>query len=114
MTERNLRSDAARVVAAAHLDGPLLLRVVAGRMVQIGQASVWGGRNVPAQMPGPASKLYAQNLINLVTLMTAQDEEGTASFAPDPDDEIIAGSCVTRDGAILHEPTRQALEGDLV
>jgi NAD(P) transhydrogenase subunit alpha len=46
--------------------------------------------------------------------MTAQDEEGTASFAPDPDDEIVAGSCVTRDGAILHEPTRQALEGDLV
>ena len=84
---------------------------VAGEVVRIGNAQVWGGKNVPSQMPGPASRLYAQNVVNLVTLMTATDEEGTAAFAPDPEDEIIVGSCVTRDGAILHEPTRQALEG---
>jgi NAD(P) transhydrogenase subunit alpha len=85
---------------------------VAGEVVRIGNAQVWGGRNVPSQMPGPASRLYAQNVVNLVTLMTAQDEEGTGSFAPDPEDEIVAGSCVTRDGAILHEPTRIAVEGE--
>jgi len=85
---------------------------VAGEVVRIGNAQVWGGRNVPSQMPGPASRLYAQNVVNLVTLMTAQDDEGVASFAPDPDDEIVAGACVTRDGEILHEPTRQALEGE--
>jgi NAD(P) transhydrogenase subunit alpha len=44
--------------------------------------------------------------------MTATDDEGTSSFAPDPEDEIVAGACVTRDGAILHEPTRNALEGE--
>jgi len=85
---------------------------VAGEVVRIGNAQVWGGRNVPSQMPGPASRLYAQNIVNLVTLMTTTDEDGATAFAPDPDDEIIAGACVTRDGAILHEPTRQALEGD--
>ncbi len=85
---------------------------VAGEVVRVGNAQVWGGRNVPSQMPGPASRLYAQNIVNLVTLMTATDDEGTASFAPDPEDEIIAGACVTRDGAILHEPTRTALEGE--
>ncbi len=85
---------------------------VAGEVVRIGNAQVWGGRNVPSQMPGPASRLYAQNIVNLVTLMTSTDEDGATAFAPDPDDEIIAGACVTRDGAILHEPTRQALEGD--
>jgi len=84
---------------------------VAGEVVRIGNAQVWGGRNVPSQMPGPASRLYAQNVVNLVTLMTATDDEGTSSFAPDPEDEIVAGACVTRDGAILHEPTRTALEG---
>jgi NAD(P) transhydrogenase subunit alpha len=82
-----------------------------GEIVRIGNAQVWGGRNVPSQMPGPASKLYAQNIVNLVTLMTAKAEDGTASFAPDYDDEIIVGSCVTRDGAIRHEPTREAIEG---
>ena len=77
-----------------------------GRVVRVGNAQVWGGANVPAQMPGPASRLYAQNVVNLVTLMT-NDE----AYAPDFDDEIVAGSCVTHDGAVRHEPTRQALEG---
>jgi NAD(P) transhydrogenase subunit alpha len=86
---------------------------VAGEVVRIGNAQVWGGRNVPSQMPGPASRLYAQNIVNLVTLMTATDDEGTSTFAPDPEDEIVAGACVTRDGAILHEPTRNFLEGEL-
>ncbi len=86
---------------------------VAGEVVRIGNAQVWGGKNVPAQMPGPASKLYAQNIVNIVTLMTtkAEDEGGAASFTPDFDDEIVAGACVTHDGAIRHEPTREAIEG---
>ncbi|MBO0845172.1 MAG: Re/Si-specific NAD(P)(+) transhydrogenase subunit alpha [Nocardioides sp.] len=84
---------------------------VPGEVVRIGNAQVWGGRNVPSQMPGPASKLYAQNIVNLVTLMTTRDDEGNGVFAPDFDDEIVAGSCVTRDGAIVHEPTREAIEG---
>ena len=87
---------------------------VPGEVVRVGHAQVWGGRNVPSQMPGPASRLLAQNVVNLVTLMTARDDEGTTSFAPDPDDEIVAGACVTRDGAILHEPTRLAVEGEPV
>ena len=83
-----------------------------GEVVRIGNAQVWGGRNVPSQMPGPASKLYAQNIVNLVTLMTERSEdEGAARFAPDFSDEIVAGSCVTHGGRIRHEPTREAIEG---
>ncbi len=33
------------------------------------------------------------------------------AFAPDFEDEIVAGSCVTRDGQVWHEPTRTLLEG---
>ena len=81
-------------------------------MVRIGNAQVWGGRNVPSQMPGPASRLYAQNVVNLVTLMTqTASEEQAAAFAPDFEDEIVAGSCVTHDGTIRHEPTRLNIEG---
>jgi NAD(P) transhydrogenase subunit alpha len=79
---------------------------VAGKVVRIGHAQVWGGDNVPSQMPGPASKLYAQNLVNLLTLMTSEGE-----FAPDFDDEVVAGSAVTHAGRIVHEPTREAIEG---
>lgn len=79
---------------------------VAGKVVRIGHAQVWGGENVPAQMPGPASKLYAQNIVNLLTLMTHEGE-----FAPDFDDEVVAGAAVTHAGRIVHEPTREAIEG---
>jgi NAD(P) transhydrogenase subunit alpha len=82
-----------------------------GKVVRIGHAQVWGGENVPSSMPGPASRLYAQNVVNLVTLMTrAESEEAPAAFAPDFDDEIVAGCCVTHDRRILHEPTREAIE----
>ncbi len=84
-----------------------------GQVVRIGNAQVWGGANVPGQMPGPASKLYAQNIVNIVTLMTraATDDEAGA-FAPDFDDEIVSGSAVTHAGRIVHEPTREAIEGN--
>ncbi|GGF46575.1 NAD(P) transhydrogenase subunit alpha [Marmoricola endophyticus] len=83
---------------------------VAGKVVRVGNAQIWGGANVPSQMPGPASKLYAQNVVNLLTLMTRPaDEDGAAAFAPDFDDEIVAGSCVTHAGEVRHEPTRDAL-----
>ncbi|HEY0471041.1 MAG TPA: NAD(P) transhydrogenase subunit alpha [Kribbella sp.] len=81
---------------------------VAGTELMIGNALVWGGANVPSQMAGPASRLYGQNIANLITLMTRN-----ASFDPDFSDEIVAGCCVTHDGAVLHEPTRELLEGPL-
>jgi NAD(P) transhydrogenase subunit alpha len=79
---------------------------VPGQIVRIGHAQVWGGDNVPSQMPGPASKLYAQNLVSLLTLMT---NDGV--FAPDFEDEVVAGAAVTHAGRIVHEATREAIEG---
>ena len=79
---------------------------VPGEEVRIGAAMVWGAANLPSQMPGPASRLYANNVTNLVTLMTKD-----GSFAPDFADEIVATSCVTHAGEVRHQPTRQLLEG---
>ena len=84
---------------------------VPGEVTRIGNASVWGGRNVPSQMPGPASKLYAQNIVNILTLMTSKAEGDAGVFAPDFEDEIVAGSCVTHQGQVRHAPTREQLEG---
>lgn len=79
---------------------------VAGGVVQVGGAQIWGAFNVPSQMPGPASKLYAQNLVHIVTLMTHD-----GAFAPDFEDEVVAGCCVTHAGQVTHVPTRELLEG---
>jgi len=94
------------VVDLAADSGGNVAGVRPGRVVRIGQAQVWGGANVPAQMPGPASRLYAQNLVSLTTLMTRDGE-----FAPDFDDEVVAGCCVTHAGEVRHAPTREALGG---
>jgi NAD(P) transhydrogenase subunit alpha len=67
---------------------------------------VWGGQNVPSQMPVHASQLYARNLVNLTLLMTADGQ-----LRPDFDDEIVVGCCVTHDGQVRHQPTRELLEG---
>jgi proton-translocating NAD(P)+ transhydrogenase subunit alpha len=77
---------------------------VPGSVVQVGGAQIWGAANVPSQMPGPASRLYAQNVVNLVTLMTLG-----GTFAPDFDDEIVAGTCVTHSGEVAHQATRELL-----
>jgi H+-translocating NAD(P) transhydrogenase subunit alpha len=82
---------------------------VPGETVRIGQARVWGGRNVPGQLPGPASRLLAQNIVNLIGLLTDADGGFRADFA----DEIIAGTCITYCGQVRHEPTRALLQGPL-
>ena len=79
---------------------------VAGEDVQIGHATVWGGLNVPSQMPVAASRLYSANLVAISQLFL---KEGAVTI--DFDDEILDGSCVTHDGEVRFAPAREALEG---
>jgi proton-translocating NAD(P)+ transhydrogenase subunit alpha len=79
---------------------------VPGEEVTIGGATVWGGRNVPSQMPVAASRLYSSNTVTLLGLMV---QDGAIDI--DFDDEIIDGSCITHDGSVRFEPARSALEG---
>ena len=79
--------------------------VTAGGVVNVptadglGSVQLWGGANVPSQMPGPASRLYAQNVLNVVLLMTRE-----AMFDPDFADEIVAGMCVTHPSLTTEAP----------
>jgi NAD(P) transhydrogenase subunit alpha len=60
---------------------------------------IWGGKDVPSQLPFHASSLYSRNVVNLLTLMTKPAAEGTAtSFDINFEDEIIDGSAVTHAG----------------
>jgi H+-translocating NAD(P) transhydrogenase subunit alpha len=61
---------------------------------------IWGGKDVPSQLPFHASSLYSRNVVNLLTLLTKPAAEGSAlSLNLDFDDEIINGSAVTHAGA---------------
>ena len=65
---------------------------------------MYGARHVASTMPVAASALYARNLQALLLLMTRDGE-----FAPDHDDDIVAGTCVLRDGVPAPDLVREAL-----
>lgn len=62
--------------------------------------------NVPSQVPLHASEMFAKNLLNFITPMIQEGE-----FRPDWNDEVIAESVLTHEGAIKHEATRKLVEG---
>jgi NAD(P) transhydrogenase subunit alpha len=66
----------------------------AGQTIVHQGVSVWGAQDVASSMPLHASQLYARNVSNLLLLMTTEGR-----VEPDWDDEIVSGSCVTRDPA---------------
>ena len=58
-----------------------------------------GHGNVPARLAVDASMLFAKNLLNFITPLVNKE---TKVLDFNWDDEILKGSCVTRDGAIVH------------
>jgi H+-translocating NAD(P) transhydrogenase subunit alpha len=75
-----------------------------GEVTINGLVSVWGGANVPSQMPVAASRLYSANVVNLLTLLTKEGE-----IVVDLEDEIIDGATVTHDGLVRFAPAAEAL-----
>jgi NAD(P) transhydrogenase subunit alpha len=71
-----------------------------------GSITLVGMKDAASAMPADASRLYAKNVLNLLLLM-AKDGE----LVPDFDDEVVAGSCLTHDGVVRHQPTAALLEG---
>ncbi|MGH9055578.1 MAG: NAD(P) transhydrogenase subunit alpha, partial [Acidimicrobiales bacterium] len=84
----------------------------AGREIDFGGVAVIGVSNPASALPTHASQMYSRNVANLVLLMTRPAEDGTGRLEPDYSDEIMAETCVTRGGQIVHEPTRAAAGAD--
>jgi len=71
----------------------------AGKVVQVGPAKIVGYLNVPGRLAASASALYAKNLLTF--LETLIDKKSKA-LAINWDDELVKGTALTRDGAIVH------------
>jgi NAD(P) transhydrogenase subunit alpha len=76
----------------------------AGKDVVHQGVTVFGALNLPSSMATHASFLYSRNIAEFVGLLAKG-----ADFAPDFDDEIVSGTCLSRDGQVRHEPTLQLL-----
>jgi NAD(P) transhydrogenase subunit alpha len=62
--------------------------------------TIMGPLNLAAELAGNASPLFAANLFNFLVTMFDKEEEGKLNI--DWEDEVVAGTLVTRDGRIVH------------
>ncbi len=72
---------------------------VAGEVVQVGPAKIVGHLNVAGRLAASASALYSKNLYTFVETLIDKKEK---TLAINWDDEIVKGTALTRDGAIIH------------
>lgn len=75
-----------------------------GRVVVRFGVTIIGHGNVASRVAGDASLLYARNLLNFLTPLVDQQ---TGALDIDWDDEIIKGTGLTRDGAVVHPQSRE-------
>jgi NAD(P) transhydrogenase subunit alpha len=95
---RNMAPGSVIVDLAAETGGNCEL-TEAGQTVVENGVKVIGPRNLPSEMPAPASQLYAKNLENLIGLIVGEDGAVKVDF----EDDIIAAACITQNGEVKNE-----------
>lgn len=97
------------VVDLAAESGGNVEGVIAGRDILVpvpgGAVTLVGMQDAASAVASDASRLYAKNVANLLALMTLDGK-----VVPDFDDDVVAGACLTHDGAVRHAGTAAAME----
>jgi NAD(P) transhydrogenase subunit alpha len=70
-----------------------------GEVAIVNGVKIVGHLNVAGRLPASASALYAKNLFTFLETMIDKKEK---KLALNWDDEIIKGTLLTRDGAVVH------------
>jgi NAD(P) transhydrogenase subunit alpha len=70
-----------------------------GEIAKVGQVKIVGYLNVAGRLAASASALYAKNLLTFVDTLIDKKEK---KLAVNWDDEIVKGTLLTREGAIVH------------
>jgi len=71
----------------------------AGEVVNLNGVKIVGHLNVPGRLAASSSALYAKNLLTFLESLIDKKEK---KLAINWDDEIVKGTLLTRDGAIVH------------
>lgn len=101
-----MKAGSVIVDIAAETGGNCELTRAGGTVVTDNGVTIMGPVNLAASTPIHASEMYSKNLYNFLELSL---NDGALTL--DWEDELIAKTCVTHDGKILHEPTRERIEG---
>ena len=104
---KDMRPGAVIVDLAAEMGGNCELTRADETVVRHG-VTVLGPLNIPASVPFHASQMFAKNLQNFLAEFVKD-----GSVVLDFENEVISGTCITHEGRVVHERTRQAMgEGD--
>jgi NAD(P) transhydrogenase subunit alpha len=104
----NMKSGSVLVDLAAETGGNIE-GSIAGKDVTVkvpgGTITLVGCKDIPSQIATHSSKLYAQNVVSLLSLFT---KDGVVK--PDISDEVVAGSAIVFNGEVRNELARQTLK----
>lgn len=95
-----LRRGAVIVDLAAEQGGNCEL-TQAGKTVEVNGVSIIGAVNLAASMPIDSSQMYSRNVATLFKHLYPKPDA-----QPDPQDDIVKGCCVTRNGEIVNEAVK--------
>jgi len=70
-----------------------------GETIDHKQVKIIGKSDYPSDMPADSSRMYGKNLFNFLKLIIAENGDLNLNF----DDDIVKGTCITKDGEIVHE-----------
>ena len=70
-----------------------------GEVAEVNGVKIVGYDNVPGRLAASASALYAKNLLTFLETLIDKKEK---KIAINWDDEIVKGTALTRDGAVIH------------
>jgi len=102
-TVAGMRPGSVIVDLAAEAGGNCELTVPDTVVVEHG-VTIHGPTNLPATMPAHASQLYARNVTELLREFVKD-----GALALNFDDEIVGGTCVTHNGAVVNAAVQAAL-----
>jgi H+-translocating NAD(P) transhydrogenase subunit alpha len=67
--------------------------------------SIIGNSNLAATVPMDASKVYGKNVLNFLALIMNKENALHLNF----EDDLVAGTCITKAGAVVHERLKPLL-----
>jgi NAD(P) transhydrogenase subunit alpha len=100
----NLMKPGSVIVDLAAEQGGNCEATRAGETILVHGVTIVGAINLPALVPHDASMMYSRNLLSLIQTLYPK-----GAAAPNFEDEIATGACITRDGAIANASVRNAL-----
>lgn len=95
------------IIDIAAATGGNTAKTVNEQTIQYNGVTIVGDSNLPSSVPSDASKMYGKNVLNFLQLIITKTGELNLNF----DDDIVKGTCITYNGAVVNDRVKGLLNG---